>query len=270
MSSHGEISRLLQTAVDAAFSAGRLLKAEFRQLKDSQIDLKGMGDYVTELDRRSENEIIRTIEKSFPDHNIIAEESGNNELKSEYSWIIDPLDGTANYVQGIAMFAVSVAVQYKDVLKAGVVYDPVADEMFSAAENTGAFLNNKSIVVSEKRDISDAMLASGFPWRSREHMDAYLASFKALLTASAGVRRMGAAALDLAYTACGRFDGFWEMKLKPWDIAAGVLLVREAGGHVFDFRAEDEFMASGNIVAANSDIGKHMLKVTTACLSHIE
>lgn len=264
------VDDLLATAKDAAFIGGEILLKGFRQLKKDQIRMKGAGDYVTELDHRSEEAIIRRIKQSFPDHNIHAEESGEDSGSSSCRWFIDPLDGTTNYVHGIAMFCVSIAVVCENETLAGVVFDPVHKEMFRAVKGQGAYCNDDPIHVSEKKTLGESFLASGFPLRSKQYIDPYLGSFRELFGEAAGVRRMGSAALDLVYTACGRFDGFWEMKLKPWDIAAGALILREAGGIASDFRGGDKFMATGNVVAANPFIYPRMLEVVKKYLEGVE
>jgi myo-inositol-1(or 4)-monophosphatase len=242
----------------------------FGRVQDEQISLKGRGDYVTELDHQSESVILKEIKTAFPEHGILAEESGSDCSGTDTVWVIDPLDGTANYVQSIPMFCVSIGVQHRLEMVAGVVYDPVRDEMFSAVRGMGAELNGQPISVSSRSEMSHAMLASGFPWRSKSELDAYLKSFRTLFLMSAGLRRMGAAALDLAYTACGRFDGFWEMRLHPWDIAAGSILVEEAGGRVTDFTGNDAFLRSGNVVAGNTSIHSHLCHVLRAVDAAIE
>jgi myo-inositol-1(or 4)-monophosphatase len=260
---------IIETAQKAALVGGEILKKEFGKLKKDQIDFKGKGDYVTELDIRSEQAIIKEIKKEFPDHVIYAEETGKENRTSKYQWYIDPLDGTANYVQSIPIFCVSIAIEKEKELIAGVVYNPLLKEMFWAQKDRSAFLNEEKIHVSSKKKMSNSILASGFPWRSRPYLDPYMASFKDIFIASAGVRRMGSAALDLAYTACGRFDGFWEMKLKPYDIAAGILIIKEAGGIVTDFNGGDDFMTSGNVVAGNPSIHKKLLDVTKKRLAFV-
>lgn len=261
---------MLETAREAVHIGGDVLLQEFGTLTQSQIDLKGMGDYVTELDRRSERAIIRRIKENFPDHVINAEESGEEVHESPYRWIIDPLDGTANYVQGIPMFGVSVALMREDEILLGVVSHPDRNELFWAVKGEGAFLNEQPIRVSAKEEMAYSMLASGFPWRSKDYLDPYMACFKELFLDAAGIRRMGSAAIDLAYTACGRFDGFWEMKLCPWDIAAGILLVQEAGGMVTDFHGGVNYLASGNVVAGNPILHGKILEVTQRHLLKIE
>jgi myo-inositol-1(or 4)-monophosphatase len=265
-----ENSVLLDTAREAALVGGEILNRGFRQLRKDQIRLKGAGDFVTELDHRSEEAVIRRIRQSFPEHVIQAEESGTGEGESRYHWFIDPLDGTTNYVHGVPIYSVSIAVARDGEMVAGVVFDPAHKEMFWAVKGGGAYLNGSQIRVSQKESLGDAFLASGFPWRSKQYLELYLDSFRVLFSESAGVRRMGSAAIDLSYTACGRFDGFWEMKLKPWDIAAGVLIVREAGGLVSDFIGEQQYMATGNLLAANPNIFPKMLQVVKRHLAGVQ
>jgi myo-inositol-1(or 4)-monophosphatase len=265
----GSIDQMLLTCVEAAHAGGEILMKGFRKLHHSQVDLKGTGDWVSQVDIDSEKAIVSSIRSRYPDHAIHAEEGGRAESGSDVEWIIDPLDGTANFVHGIPIFSVSIAVMRKGEILLGAVFDPEGKELFSACKGCGAFLNGEPIQVSPKESIRDGFLASGFPWRSKEHLDAYLASFRDLFLISAGIRRLGSAALDLAYTACGRFDGFWEMKLKPWDIAAGVLILREAGGIATDFKGGDSFMQSGNVVAANRHIHPVIMEVTARHLSQV-
>ncbi len=263
-----DLHAMLETAQEAARTGGSILMDAFGTLRQNQIDLKGRGDYVTELDRRSEEAIIQMIRARYPDHAINAEESGESG-HSPFRWLVDPLDGTANYVQGIPIFAVSIAVLKGDDILAGVVFHPDRDEMFTAVRQGGAFLNGRPIRVSDRQKMAYAMLASGFPWRSKDYLDPYLECFKRLFLDAAGIRRMGAAAIDLAYTACGRFDGFWEMKLGPWDIAAGILLIREAGGVATDFHGGEAFLSSGNVVAGSKNIHSQILEVIRDNLAHI-
>ncbi|MBN2030436.1 inositol monophosphatase [bacterium] len=263
-------TELLETAKQATQIGGRILVEKFGTLQQNQIAFKDRGDYVTELDYRSEEAIIRHIKKHYSHHSIYAEESGKEEGEKYCQWIIDPLDGTANYVQGIPMFSISIAFVEDKEIKIGVVYDPLREEMFWAEKGKGAFLNGKRIAVSTKKEMEYGMLGTGFPWRLKPCLDAYLESFKELFLLTTGIRRMGSAALDLAYTACGRFDGFWEMKLKPYDIAAGVLLVQEAGGIVTDMRGGNEYMASGNIVGASLAMHEQIVHVTKKYLCHVE
>lgn len=265
-----DVQDLLATAKEAARIGGEILIKGFRRLKKDQIRMKGSGDYVTEMDHRSEEAIIQTIKRSFPDHHIHAEESGADSSTSPYRWFIDPLDGTTNYVHGVAVFSVSIAAAVDGETVVGVVLDPVQKEMFWAAKGRGAYLNADPIRVSDKKTLEECFLASGFPWRSKQYIDAYLDSFREFFSRTAGVRRMGSAAIDLAYTACGRFDGFWEMKLKPWDISAGVLILREAGGVASDFLGGDRFMETGNLVATNPFVYPKMLEVVKKHLKGVE
>ena len=261
---------MIETAVEAARIGGKILLDAFGTLDQEQIRLKGMGDYVTELDNRSEHAIVSHIRNRFPDHSIIAEESNQDKRESPYCWLIDPLDGTANYVQGIPIFAVSIALLKNDEVLLGVVFCPCQKELFQAEKGKGAFLNGRKINVSPQTNMKRAMLGTGFPWKYKQNIDPYISVFKDLFTRSAGIRRMGAAAVDLAYTACGRLDGFWEMKLSPWDIGVGVLLVQEAGGVVTDFNGGCRFMETGNVVAANPNIHRNLLEVIKRHLSHIK
>ncbi len=265
-----ETDEILETSKKAAKVGAEILSQGFGRLNQKQIALKGMGDYVTEIDRSSEEAIIKVIKGKFPDHVIHAEESGRENRESKYCWLIDPLDGTANYVQGIPIFGISIALVKGEETLVGLVYYPERDEMFWAVKEKGAFLNGRKIHVSTKKDMARSMLASGFPWRSKDYLDPYLASFRELFLSAAGVRRMGSAAIDLAYTACGRFDGFWEMKLKPWDISAGILLVEEAGGVVTDFKGGKGYIESGNVVAGNPFIHGKILDMIRPYLSRIK
>lgn len=261
--------QILKIAKESARQAGELLLQAFGQLEPSQIDLKGKGDYVTELDRRAEQIIIDHIKKHFPHHRIQAEESGMDIQCSEFCWLIDPLDGTANYVHHVPIFAVSIGILKGDIIRSGVIYYPHMDEMFWAVKNQGAFLNGQPISVSKRIEMGYAMLATGFPWRSKQYIDPYIDSFKELLIKTTGIRRKGSAAIDLAYTACGRFDGFWEMKLNAWDLAAGVLLIEEAGGVVSDFKGGNHYLVSGNIIAGNKQIHQQILDIIKPRLSNI-
>ena len=259
---------MLDCAITAAKESGRILMEGLKNPDMRRIEKKGIGDYVTEIDRESEQAVIRIIKKSFPYHQIVAEESGLDRAESSYQWIIDPLDGTANYVHSIPVFGVSIGLMKDADMIIGVVYSPATEELFWAEKGRGAFLNGKKINVSKQKDFADSMIATGFPWRSRHLIKPYLESFREILTGSAGVRRMGAAAIDLAYTACGRFEAFWEIQLKPWDIAAGSLLVKEAGGVVTDFKGGID-LSAGNIVAGSPDIHKHIVKVTEKYLADV-
>ena len=238
---------LLNIAVRAARRAGEVIVRSLVRLESLEVTSKGRNDYVSEIDRSAEREIIEIIHKHYPDHAILAEESGSSG-DNDAVWIIDPLDGTTNFLHGFPVFAVSIAVQLRGKLEIGVIYDPMRQEVFTAARGEGAHLENHRIRVSKQRGLDGALLATGFPYREDEkYADNYFAMFRMLTTMCSGIRRPGAAALDLAYVACGRVDGFWEMGLKPWDTAAGTLMIREAGGRVGTLGGE-EYRLGANIV----------------------
>lgn len=251
---------MLNIAVRAARNAGDIIVRHSSRIDELTITSKERNDFVSEVDRRAEDEIIAIIRKAYPNHGILAEESGQHGRGDEFLWIIDPLDGTTNFLHGFPQFAVSIALQQKGRLEQAVIYDPMRQELFTASRGGGAFLDNRRIRVSKKAGLGGALLGTGFPYKDQQHLSAYLDMFKALLIESAGIRRPGSAALDLAYVAAGRFDGFWEIGLKPWDIAAGILLVREAGGLVGDLSGGHEFMKSGDIVAAAPKLFPAMLR----------
>jgi len=257
---------LLKTAVDAALAAGKVLMASYGKLRNSQISVKSKNDFVTEIDKKSERLIIGRIQKNFPGDRIQAEESGFTPGHDRL-WIIDPLDGTSNYIHQFPLFSVSIAVQEAGVLRAGVVYDPLHDELFFAQKGKGAYLNKKRIRVTRVDRLANALMATGIPFRARERFDEYLESFKRISVSSVGLRRGGSAALDLAYVACGRFDGFWEIDLSPWDIAAGELLTREAGGSVSDVWGGPDHLKTGDTLASNGRIHKELSAITSRIFS---
>jgi myo-inositol-1(or 4)-monophosphatase len=241
---------MLNIAVRAARSAGEIINRSAENVGRLQINYKSKNDYATEVDRMAEQEIIRIIKAAFPDHAILAEESGEHK-GNDYVWIIDPLDGTTNFLHGFPQFAVSIALKLKDRIEIGVIYDPLRDELFTAERGGGAMMNSRKIRVTAQANMVGALLGTGFPFKNLQHIDAYLGMFKALSIDTAGIRRAGAAALDLAYVAAGRLDGFWEIGLQPWDMAAGVLLIKEAGGVATDFTFGDTYLDSGNLIAGN-------------------
>lgn len=249
----------LTIAMRAAQNAGKIILRGMNKLESLDVKTKGRNDYVSEIDYQAENIIIQTIKEAYPDHSFLAEESGK-EGRGDYQWIIDPLDGTTNYLHGFPAFSVSIAMRYKDVLQSSVVYNPLNDEMFLASKGDGAYLNQQRIRVSAQRDMSLSLIGTGFPFRNYDNLDSYMEMFKTILPKVSGIRRPGSAALDLAYVAAGRLDGFWEMDLSPWDIAAGVLLITEAGGVVSDFAEKDNYLVSGDIVAGNIDIHQALLE----------
>ena len=241
---------MLHTAVRSVREGGRVILMYFDQLDRLEYSSKGRNDYVSQADVEAERAVLDVLTRAYPDHGIIAEESGERE-GSEYTWVIDPLDGTTNFLHGFPMFAVSVAVKRGGVLEHGVVYDPLHDEMFTASRGEGAQLNGKRLRVSTTRQLAPSLLGTGFPFRDLGIIEPWMRSFQSLLPKTSGIRRAGAAALDLAYVAAGRLDGFWEFGLKPWDMAAGALLIREAGGLVADVSGGQDFLENGNLVAAN-------------------
>jgi len=250
---------LLNIGMRAARRAGDVIVRSLSRLDSLKIDTKGRNDFVTDIDRKAEAEIIATIRRSHPDHAFLAEESGRAG-DSEYVWIIDPLDGTTNFLHGFPTFAVSIAVEYRGRLQHAVVYDPSRQEFFTASRGDGAQLEGRKIRVSSQRSLEGALIGTGFPYRITDHVDDYLAMLKAVMSTAAGVRRPGAASLDLAYVAAGRLDGFWECGLAPWDTAAGTLLIQEAGGRV-GTPAGVEYALGPNIVAGNPKVYQGLLDV---------
>jgi len=241
---------MLNIAIRAARNAGDLIQRSSENVGQLTISKKTQNDFVSEVDRMAEQEIIQVIKYAYPDHSILAEESGEHK-GNEYTWVIDPLDGTTNFLHGYPQYAVSIALKHKGKTEVAVVYDPLRDELFTAEKGGGATLNNRRIRVTKQTDLSAALIGTGFPFKYPQHLDAYLGMFKTLTPRTAGIRRAGSAALDLAYLAAGRLDGFWEIGLKEWDFAAGILLVQEAGGVVTDFSFDDNFVKSGNIITGN-------------------
>jgi myo-inositol-1(or 4)-monophosphatase len=250
---------LLNIGMRAARRAGDLIVKSLSRLDSLKIDTKGRNDFVTDIDRKAEAEIIATVRRSHPDHAFLAEESGGTG-EGEYLWIIDPLDGTTNFLHGFPVFAVSIAVQHRGRLQHAVVYDPMRQEFFTASRGDGAQLEGKKIRVSSQRTLEGALISTGFPYRMQAaHVDDYLAILKVIMNTAAGVRRPGAASLDLAYVAAGRIDGFWEFGLAPWDTAAGTLLIQEAGGRV-GTPTGVEYALGPNIVAGNPKVYQALLE----------
>lgn len=251
----------MATCVSCARAGGRVLMDYWGRQRDYAVREKGRNDFVTIVDREAETAIVRIVRERFPDHSILAEESPPSEGRVGYRWYIDPLDGTTNFIHGYPLFAVSVGVSDPQGMRAAAVYDPLRDEMFTAARGHGAYLNGTPIRISSTETLSQSLLVTGIPFRSLARLDEYLASFRSFILGASGLRRDGSAALNLAYVACGRYEGFWEMSLSPWDIAAGSLIVREAGGVVADFSGRDRYMESGDIIAANPHIHASMLRI---------
>jgi len=250
---------MLNIAVRAARSAGNIIVRNLDRLDALTVQTKDRNDFVSEVDRQAEQEILGILRKAYPSHGVLAEESGRQD-GNDYLWIIDPLDGTTNYLHGFPQFAVSIALQYKGRIEQGVVYDPLRQELFTATRGAGATLNDRRIRVTSRKSLDGALLGTGFPFKSQQHLDAYLDMFRALFPKTAGIRRPGSAALDLAYVAAGRLDGFWEIGLSIWDMAAGVLLIQEAGGLSSDFVGGHDYLKSGNLVAGNPKVFAEILK----------
>jgi myo-inositol-1(or 4)-monophosphatase len=257
---------MLNIAVKAARRAGNIIVRASDNLDALTVRHKSLNDLVSEVDRAAEESIIETLRSAYPDHAILAEESGATG-DSEHVWIIDPLDGTTNFLHGFPVYCVSIALAHKGVVQHGVVYDPTRNDLFTASRGGGAFLNERRIRVARRDRLIDCLLATGFPFRMFDHVDAYVAMMKDFMQKSAGIRRPGAAALDLANVAAGRMDGFWEIGLSPWDMAAGALMVQEAGGLVGDLQGNEGWLESGQIVAANPRIFPQMLQIIGAHLS---
>ena len=242
---------MVNIAVRAARRAGEIMVRQLNQLESLRVIEKSPNEFVTQVDQAAEAAIIETIREYYPDHAILAEESGAVG-ENDYQWIIDPLDGTTNYVHGFPVFSVSIAVANRGEIEHGVVYDPLRQEIFSASRGQGAQLDGRRIRVSKRTTIQQSLVATGFPYRANlKYLDRYLEMLKVVMLESAGVRRPGSAALDLCYVAAGRVDAFFELGLSKWDIAAGALMIREAGGRISDFHGDDGYLESGNVVAGN-------------------
>lgn len=263
---------MLTMALRAARKAGEIIERALERVDLLEIEEKGQNDFVSEVDRKSEQEIIYNLKKAYPTHGFRGEESGvTGDPESDYQWIIDPLDGTTNFLHGIPHFAVSIGCMHKGQLLHGVVLDPVKREEFTASKGKGATLNGRRLRVSNRRSLEGALIGTGIPFSgfALEHMEPYLNCVREIAGQTAGLRRPGAAALDLAYVAAGRYDGFWEMSLKPWDMAAGVLLIKEAGGMISDFKGGNDFMESGNVVCATPKVFKSLLQIVSKHMGRI-
>ena len=249
-------------AVKAARRAGSIINRASTDIDMIKVSSKRQNDFVTEVDKAAEAAIIDVLREAYPAHAILAEESGASAGRgdSEFQWIIDPLDGTTNFIHGFPQFAVSIALAHKGQIQQAVVFDPSRNELFTASKGRGAFLNEKRIRVSKRTKLEESLIGTGFPFRVWDHVDAYLAMFRDLMQKTAGLRRPGAAALDLAYVACGRLDGFFEIGLSPWDMAGGALLITEAGGLIGDLRGEANWLHGGNLVAGNPKIFAQILQ----------
>ena len=253
---------MLTTAVKAARRAGNIINRGARDLDLLKVSSKGPKDFVSEIDHAAEAAIVETLLGAYPTHAILAEEGtakGEN-ANAEYVWIIDPLDGTTNFLHGFPQYCVSIALEHRGVVTQGVIYDPVRNDLFTATRGRGAFLNDRRIRVSKRQHLRDCLIGTGFPFRDGSYLDTYLAMMREMITHTAGLRRPGAAALDLAYVAAGCYDGFFEVGLNPWDVAAGSLLVLEAGGLIGDLSGEGDYLRGGQVIAANPKIFVQMVQ----------
>ena len=254
----------LNIIIKAARRASQIINRASHDLDHLKVTTKRQSDFVTEVDRAAEAAIIEVLREAYPDYGILAEESGHAAGEGagcEYQWIIDPLDGTTNFIHGFPQYAISIALAHKGQVTQALVYDTLRNEMFTASKGGGAFLNERRIRVSKCLKLESALIGTGFPYRCFKHVDAYLGIFKELTQKTAGIRRAGAASLDLAYVACGRLDGFWEFGLSPWDMAAGCLLITEAGGLVSDLSGGESYLKSGNIIAGTPKIFAQTLQI---------
>jgi len=252
---------MLGIAVKAARRAGNVINRGARDIDLLTITSKGPKDFVSEVDREAERTIVETLLATYPDHAILAEEGtakGNN-ADAENVWIIDPLDGTTNFLHGFPQYCVSIALAQRGVVTQGVVYDPVRNDLFTATRGRGAFLNDRRIRVSRRQHLRDCLIGTGFPFRDGSYLDTYLQMMKTMIEQTAGLRRPGAAALDLAYVAAGFYDGFWEVGLNAWDVAAGSLLIQEAGGLIGDLAGDSDFLHGGQVIAATPKVFAQMV-----------
>jgi myo-inositol-1(or 4)-monophosphatase len=249
-----KFSKYTKTALSAAEAGAKVLLRYYN--KSLKIEYKSGIDPVSQADRNAQKAIIKVIKNAFPEHGILAEEDGVNEIKKDFCWIIDPLDGTVNFVHGVPVFCVSIALKYKKEIISGVIYSPVMKEIFAAEKDKGSYLNGKRIQVSKTKDLIRSLAVTGFPYyvHVREKNKRVMENFAGVMTQTQGMRRLGSAALDLAYVACGRFEFFWEEGLKPWDIAAGALMVKEAGGTVSDYEGAKDFISKDTLLASNNKI----------------
>ena len=250
---------MLNIAIRAARSAGNLIIRSLQHVEHLEITTKGRNDFVSDVDRLAEQEIINTIKKAYPDHAILAEESGDLP-GDETVWVIDPLDGTANFLHGFPHYCVSIGILVKGRIEHGVVYDPLRDELFTATRGAGAKLNDRRLRVNKRKTLADSLIATGFPFKYHQHFPAFADMMTSVFPEVSDLRRGGSAALDLAYVAAGRVDGYWEIGLQKWDMAAGILLVEEAGGVVTDFLGGNNHFDNGNIVAGSLGVQQALLE----------
>ena len=258
---------MLTNAVKSARRAGTIITRASQDVGALQIRSKTYNDFVSEVDHAAERAIIETLQDAYPDHGFLGEESGDTNQDAENIWIIDPLDGTTNFLHNFPQYCVSIALMQRGQLTQAVVYDPNRNDLFTASKGRGAFLNDKRIRVTNRTKLQDSVIGTGFPFRDFSHLDTYMVMLKDMIKKTSAVRRPGAAALDLAYVAAGWYDGFWEIGLSKWDIAAGALLIQEAGGIVGDFEGNASWIDTGNIVAANPKVFAQMLQALSPHLT---
>ncbi len=253
---------LLNIAIKAARRAGSIINRAALENPSFEVQTKRANDFVTQVDHAAESAILDIIRRTYPDHAVLAEESGSNTgaSRSEYRWIIDPLDGTTNFIHGFPQYCVSIGIEFRGALAHGVIYDPAKNELFTASKGRGAFLNDRRLRVSKCLSLKSALVGTGFPFKELSRLDLYMRQMRAMIESTAGVRRAGAAALDLAYVAAGRLDAFWELGLSPWDIAAGALLVSESGGLVGDLSGESGYLEKGDVAAATPKVFSQLLQ----------
>lgn len=252
---------ILNVATKAAREAGKIINRASQDVGSLKVQTKDYNDFVSEVDRSAEEAIINILKDAYPTHGFYGEESGKTNVDAESIWIIDPLDGTTNFLHNFPCYCVSIALQERGVLTQAVIYDPVHNDLFTATKGRGAFLNDKRIRVTNRSKLQDSLISTGFPFKDFSYLDTYVEIFKDMAKKTAGLRRPGSAALDLAYVAAGYTDGFFEINLSPWDVAAGALLVQEAGGIVGDFEGNESWLRTGNIVAGNPKVFGQMLQV---------
>ena len=257
---------MLNIAVKAARRAGAIINRASQDIGTLTIKSKNFNDFVSEVDVAAERAIIETLKDAYPTHGFLGEESGSTSYQSDFIWIIDPLDGTTNFLHGFPQYCVSIALQHKGEITQAVIYEPNRNDLYTATKGRGAFLNDKRIRVSKCHKLQDALIGTGFPFRDFKYLNDYLNMFKSMIQKTTGIRRAGSAALDLAYVASGALDGFWEIGLSPWDIAAGGLLIQEAGGLVTDLSGQTGWLESGNILVASPKIHDDMQSLISSFL----
>ena len=252
----------INVLVKASRKAAKVLIRDYGEVEKLQVSLKGPGDFVTMSDKKVEKILIEELQKARPDYSILSEEAGYIKKNEEFKWIIDPIDGTANFLHGIPHFAISIGLEKNNEIICGIIYDPIKDEMFFAEKGNGAYLNNQRIRVSSRSKLNNCMVVTGGPRRDSSEREKVIEEYKRFSsTVDIPIRKMGSAALDMAYVAAGRFDGFWQRNLNYWDIAAGVIIVKEAGGFVTDFLGSNKYVENKTILVANSKINEQMIKV---------